>query len=110
MSSLSDRIAALADPAEKQAGVEAADAAVADAEQRASEAEKIVQAARAAETALRPDLASARDALGALEAEARTIAKLLNAGDAGLFRGVIEALDKLVSASSMSASNRTTRS
>ncbi|WP_375567025.1 chromosome segregation SMC family protein [Oceaniradius stylonematis] len=93
LSSLSDRIAALADPAEKQAGVEAADAAVADAEQRASEAEKIVQAARAAETALRPDLASARDALGALEAEARTIAKLLNAGDAGLFPGVIEALD-----------------
>ncbi|QBK30038.1 chromosome segregation protein SMC [Roseitalea porphyridii] len=86
------RIATLADPAEKQAAVETADAGVATAERGVSEAEQAVQTARAAQSALQPDLAAARDALSALEAEARTIARLLNAGDAGLFPGVIESL------------------
>lgn len=87
-----ERIAALVDPAERQAAVEGADADVAAAERRAAEAERAAQAARAAQACVQPDLADARNALAALEAEARTIAKLLNAGDSGLFPGVIESL------------------
>ncbi|MEM9573748.1 MAG: chromosome segregation SMC family protein, partial [Pseudomonadota bacterium] len=44
------------------------------------------------ETELRPDLSEAREALNALEAEARTIAKLVNAGGGDLFPAVIEEL------------------
>ena len=92
LASLAAKIAGLADPAEKQRGVTAADEALVSAERDAAAADKAVETARAAEAATRPELARAREALNALEAEARTIAKLLNAGGSGLFAPVIDAL------------------
>ncbi|WP_306120201.1 MULTISPECIES: chromosome segregation protein SMC [unclassified Roseitalea] len=89
---LAEKIAGLPDPADRQAAAEAADRAIVHAEQQALAAERAVTAARAAETELRPELATAREALNALEAEAKTIARLVNATSDGLFAGVIETL------------------
>ncbi|KPB01211.1 chromosome segregation protein SMC [Ahrensia marina] len=92
LTALNEKISKLDDPAEKQALVEKAEAAIVEAEQAVTKTEDDVVKARAAETALRPDLAEAREALNTLEAEARTIAKLLNAGGNDLFPAIIESL------------------
>ena len=92
LASLNGQISALADPAEKQAAVTAAESAIGDAEEAVADAEGLVATARAAESDLRPELSAARDALNVLEAEARTIAKLINAGGGDLFPAVIEQL------------------
>ena len=84
------RIAALADPVEKRGDAERADAAVTAAEQAAVAAEKRVAEARAKETGLRPGVQEARAALQSIETEARTLAKVLNAGGGGLFPAVLE--------------------
>ncbi|KAG1648939.1 Chromosome partition protein Smc [Nymphon striatum] len=92
LASLNEKIGALADPAEKQTVVEIAEAAIIDAEKVVTTAEENVVEARSKETNLRPDLSAAREALNTLEAEARTIAKLINAGGGELFPAVIEQL------------------
>lgn len=92
LASLNEKIGTLADPAEKQRAVEAVESAIGEAENAALKAESKVAEARALEAQLRPDLSAAREALNALEAEARTIAKLVNAGGGDLFPAVIEKL------------------
>lgn len=92
LAALSAKIAALVDPAAKQAGVDAADHALAEAERNATATESAIEQAREAEKALRPSLAEARNALNTLETEARTLAKLINAGSSDLFPAVIEQL------------------
>lgn len=92
LASLNEKIGALADPAEKQRAVEAVESAIGEAEAATLSAETNVSNARALETELRPELSAAREALNALEAEARTIAKLVNAGGGDLFPAIIEEL------------------
>jgi len=89
---ISAEISGLADPAEKQRQVEAAEAVLAEAEGRVLAAEKAVETARTSEAALRPALDAARTTLNRLEAEARTLAKVLNTGAADLFPAVIESI------------------
>ncbi|MDZ7824268.1 MAG: chromosome segregation protein SMC [Ahrensia sp.] len=92
LGSINDKIAKLPDPIEKKALVEAAEAAIISAEKTVVDAEVAVRIARENEAALRPTLGAAREALNALEAEARTIAKLLNAGGNDLFPAIIDKL------------------
>jgi chromosome segregation protein len=87
---IASRIAALADPAEKQALVDEAEAAVAMAEEEAAIAEEAVARARNEEAAARPPLAEAKAELQRIETEARTLAKMLNAGGGDLFPAVLE--------------------
>ena len=84
------RIAALADPTEKQLLVEEAEAAVEAAEEAAFAAEQAVTEARASEAAARPPLAEAKAELQRIETESRTLAKMLNAGGGDLFPAVLE--------------------
>jgi chromosome segregation protein len=84
------RIAALADPAEKRVLVDRAVAAAETAETATSAAETSVARARAAETAARPPVQEARAALARIETEARTLAKVLNAGGGGQYPAVLE--------------------
>ena len=90
LAEIAGKIAALADPAEKQRDVEAAAAAVEAAEARAQGAEAAVSQARVAETAARPAVQEARSELGRIETEARTLAKVLSAGTGDLFPAVLE--------------------
>lgn len=92
LASIAEKIGGLPDPAEKQLGVEAAEKAIVAEEENVVRAEQNVRDAREKETAQRPQLAQAREALNTLEAEARTIAKLVNAGGGDLFPAVIEQL------------------
>jgi len=87
---IAGRIAGLADPAEKRLLVEAADAALADAETAAGQAERSVQEARIGEAALRAPLQEARAELARIETEARTLAKIINASSGDLFPAVLE--------------------
>ena len=87
---IAQRIAALADPAEKRVLVDEAEAAATASETAAVEAEKTVADARAAEAAARPPLAEARSELQRVETEARTLAKMLNAASGDLFPAVLE--------------------
>ncbi|MFI0847626.1 chromosome segregation protein SMC [Mesorhizobium sp. IMUNJ 23232] len=84
------KIGALADPAEKRRLVDAAIAAADASEKTASAAETAVTQARAVETTARPPVQDARAALARIETEARTLAKILNAGGGGLFPAVLE--------------------
>jgi chromosome segregation protein len=84
------KLAALADPALKRVLVEQAEGLVVDAEAAAIAAEKAATEARARETALRPLVQEARGVLARIETEARTLAKVLNAGGPGLFPAVLE--------------------
>jgi chromosome segregation protein len=92
LSEIDRRIKALADPAEKRELLEAAENAALQAERTAAEAEQNVAAAREAENARQPALQEAKTALNRLETEAQTLAKMLNAGNAGLFPAVVEEL------------------
>jgi chromosome segregation protein len=87
---LQHQIAGLPDPAEKRAVVEAATAAVAAAEQAAVAAEQALLGLRQQEAALRAPVQEAKSAAARVETEARTLAKILNAGGGGLFPAVLE--------------------
>ena len=84
------RISGLADPALKRVELEAAEKAQADAESLVSEAERQVAALRQREGETREPVQEARSALGRAETEARTLAKILQAGSQGLFPSVVE--------------------
>ncbi len=84
------KIAALADPAEKSLQVDSAEATVLNTEEAALAAEQAVEAARAREATLRSPVDEARAALNRIEAEAQTLAKILNADAADLFPAVVE--------------------
>ena len=84
------QISALPDPAQKRVLVDEAQNRVAQAEAAALAAEKAVADARQAEGAARPPVQEARAALQRVETEARTLAKVLNAGSNDLFPAVLE--------------------
>jgi len=87
---VASRIAALADPAEKEILVAEAEATVEAAEEAALAAEQAVTQARAEEAAARPPLAEARAELQRIETESRTLAKMLSAAGGDLFPAVLE--------------------
>jgi chromosome segregation protein len=83
-------IAGLPDPAEKRLAVEAAAEAVEAAEQAALAAERAIAGLRQQEAMLRGPVQEAKSELARVETEARTLAKILNAGGGGLFPAVLE--------------------
>ncbi|WP_309083674.1 chromosome segregation protein SMC [Chelativorans sp.] len=87
---IAERIGSLPDPAERRVALEEAVAAQEQAEAAVAGAEKAVSEARAAESAARPPVAEARAELQRIETEARTLAKVLNAGGNDLFPAVLE--------------------
>ncbi|MDP3897480.1 MAG: AAA family ATPase, partial [Mesorhizobium sp.] len=87
---IAQKLAGLADPAEKQVLVDQAILSVATAETATLAAEKSVETTRAAEAASRAPLQQARAELARIETEARTLAKILNAQSGGLFPAVVE--------------------
>lgn len=86
------RIAALPDPADKQAEVDLAASALAQAEEKAAGAETAVTQARTRESEVRQPLQDARSELARIETEARTLSKILNAATGDLFPAVLEKL------------------
>ena len=90
MATMAARLAALPDPAEKKRLVERAESGVAEAEAAAVASERRVTEARSKEGSLRPLVQEARAALQRIETEARTLAKILNAGSSDLFPAVLE--------------------
>ena len=91
LSALAERIAGLPDPAAKRADFERASEALAAAEAKLAEIEAALEAARSAEAEARGPVAEARARLNAAETEARTIARMLNAGaSSDLFPPVLE--------------------
>ncbi|MEO1747059.1 MAG: chromosome segregation SMC family protein, partial [Pseudomonadota bacterium] len=90
MSDVVAQIAQLPDPEAKASVLSVAEENIHKAEALVRNAEAAVTDARDAEVQLRPVLSQARDVLGALEAEARTIAKLLNVEAADLFAPIVE--------------------
>ncbi|TCU19155.1 chromosome segregation SMC family protein [Rhizobium sullae] len=92
-SSVTEKIAALPDPDEKRAVVEAAEIAVAEAETVIQAVEQALAAARETEALSRGPVEEARSKLNALETEARTISRMLAAGAAaGEFPSVADDL------------------
>jgi len=87
---IAQKIAGLADPAEKRRQLEATEAAVALAEQAALAAEKTVETSRRREAECRPPLQELRAELSRIETEARTLSKMLNAASGDLFPAVLE--------------------
>ena len=85
LAEIAGKIAALADPAEKQRDVEAAAAAVEVAEARAQGAEAAVSQGAGSRDCRPPAVQEARSELGRIETEARTLAKVLSAGTGDLF-------------------------
>ena len=92
LEALKARIAGLPDPAARQAALDAAEADTQARETAVMNAETAVGAARQAERDARPGVDSARAVLNSLETEARTLAKLINAGGSDLFPAIIEAV------------------
>ncbi|MBZ9674133.1 chromosome segregation protein SMC [Mesorhizobium sp. ES1-1] len=90
LSEILSRVAGLPDPAEKRVMVEQATALLEEAEMAVLEAEQSVIDARANESAARPPLQDAKAELARIETEARTLAKILNAGGGDLFPSVLE--------------------
>lgn len=90
LSDISARINELADPVEKKLLVEQAAAQLEETEFAAEQAERLVTEARAAEAAARGPLQDAKAELARIEIEARTLAKILNAGSGDLFPAVLE--------------------
>ncbi|WP_086997860.1 chromosome segregation SMC family protein [Rhizobium sullae] len=92
-SSVTEKIAALPDPDEKRAVVQAAEIAVAEAETVIQAVEQALAAARETEALSRGPVEEARSKLNALETEARTISRMLAAGAAaGEFPSVADEL------------------
>lgn len=77
---VASQLAALPDPLEKREALDATQAALEEAEARLGEAEDRLEQARATEASARPPVDQARAALAGLETEARTIARMLEAG------------------------------
>ncbi len=93
IAALEAKLAALPDPEEKRAVVEAAEIAVEDGQIAVESAEGDVAAARQSETLARAPVEAARARLNGLTTEARTIEKMLSAGaSAGRFAAVAEQL------------------
>ncbi|MFC3644548.1 AAA family ATPase, partial [Aquibium oceanicum] len=90
METIAARLSALPDPAEKKRLVEQAEVAVTEAEAAAVASERRVSEARSKEGSLRPLVQETRAALQRIETEARTLAKILNAGSSDLFPAVLE--------------------
>ena len=90
LAEIAQAISGLPDPAQKRRELEEALAAQEKAEQAVGQAEKTVAEARSAEAAARPPLNEARAELQRIETEARTLAKVLNAGGNDLFPAVLE--------------------
>jgi chromosome segregation protein len=90
ITAISDRIGALADPSEKRALLEAASGRLSALEATAASAETALTEARQREAGLRTPVQEAKTALNRAETEARTLAKVLNAGKVGLFPAVVE--------------------
>ena len=94
IASLEAKLAALPDPEEKRAMVDAAEIAVEDGQIAVEAAEGDVAAARQSETLARAPVEAARARLNGLTTEARTIEKMLSAGaSAGRFAAVAEQLN-----------------
>jgi chromosome segregation protein len=87
---LNARIGTLPDPREKQADLDRTAAVLARCEAAIADSEKALDKARAAEEAARLPLQDARALRDRIDTEARTLTKLLNAQNAGLFAPVVE--------------------
>jgi len=90
LAEIAAEIGRLPDPVEKRLELEEAIASQEAAEEAVAHAEQAVAQARAAEAAARPPVAEARAELQRIETEARTLAKILNAGGNDLFPAVLE--------------------
>jgi len=90
---LAEQTASLPDPMRKKAAVDEAEAAVSAMETVLAEAEEAVEAERRNEVALRQPVQEARSDLNRIETEARTIAKILNAGGGDLFAPVVDRIE-----------------
>ncbi len=90
LSEIAARISVLPDPVEKKALVEQAEALLEETEATAESAEQAVADARAAEAEARGPVQDAKAALAAIETEARTLARMLNATSGDLFPAVLE--------------------
>ncbi|MEP3438358.1 MAG: chromosome segregation protein SMC [Hoeflea sp.] len=91
LAGIAERIAGLPDPAAKRSEAEAAEAALQDAEAALVRIETALEAAREAEAAARRPVTEAKARLNAIETEAKTIARMLNAGQGSdLFPPVVE--------------------
>ncbi|MEM5473681.1 chromosome segregation protein SMC [Hoeflea sp. AS60] len=91
LAGIAERIAGLPDPAIKRRDSEIAEKALTDAESALAGIEAAVEAARVAETAARQPVTEAKARLNAIETEAKTIARMLNAGQGSdLFPPVVE--------------------
>jgi chromosome segregation protein len=80
LAGIAERIAGLPDPAAKRAETEAAEKALSDAEAALSRIETALEAARETEAGARQPVTEARARLNAIETEAKTISRMLNAG------------------------------
>lgn len=91
LAGIATRIAGLPDPAAKRRDAETAEKALADAESALTGIEAALEKAREAEAAARQPVMEARARLNAIETEAKTIARMLNAGQGSdLFPPVVE--------------------
>ncbi len=90
LSDIASRISLLADPAEKKALAGEAEAVLEEAAAAAESAGQAVTDARAAEAEARGPVQDAKAALAAVETEARTLARMLNAASGDLFPAVLE--------------------
>ncbi|MEM0900530.1 MAG: chromosome segregation protein SMC [Pseudomonadota bacterium] len=92
LAAIAEKIRSLPDPAAHAQSVTAADERVKEAERAVQNAENSTANAREAERTIRPSVQEKRSDLNALEAEARTLANLLNAGRSDLFPAIIESI------------------
>lgn len=83
LETLDETLSGLADPEERREAVEAAESALEDALHVVEDVEAALAAARQREVDARRPVEAARAALNGLETEARTIQKMLSAGEAG---------------------------
>ncbi|ASY55613.1 chromosome segregation protein SMC [Sinorhizobium sp. CCBAU 05631] len=90
LESLDRQMAALPDPHEKQGQVEAAEAALEEAEAVVVAVEENLAEARAEEAAARQPVDQARARLNGIETEARTIRRMLEAAGASAYPAVVE--------------------
>tara|TARA_R110002051_G_scaffold18221_2_gene52735 strand:- start:3971 stop:7432 length:3462 start_codon:yes stop_codon:yes gene_type:complete len=93
LDAISERLSALDDPAERREVVDAAEYAVEEAAAAAEDVEAALAGARSAEVEARRPVDAARSHLNGLETEARTISRMLAAGEvSGGFPAVAEAI------------------
>ncbi|OCW55643.1 chromosome segregation SMC family protein [Hoeflea olei] len=91
LAAIAQRIAGLPDPALKRSETEAAEKVLAEAEATLARIETALEAAREAEAAARQPVTEAKAKLNAVETEAKTISRMLNAGQGSdLFPPVVE--------------------